>query len=238
MAQSSHLSNHLLASLGADELAALLPHLEAVDLPQETVFFERGDAIKAVYFPHDALISLVVDIAAGGMIEAALIGRDGVAGGSAAFGSRISLNRAIVQVAGSASVLDVNVFCDLADRNAVFRAKIGRHEQFVLAQAQQSAACNAAHPLEARLSRWLLRCRDLLLSDDIPLTHEFLGEMLGVQRTSVSIVTNALQRAGLMRYRRGHIRVLDLESLRDSSCECYDTLKSHSDRLLGSSTEN
>jgi hypothetical protein len=107
MDQSSHLSNHLLASLGADELAALLPHLKAVELPQETVFFESGDAIKAVYFPHNALISLVVDLACGGMIEAAMIGRDGVAGGSAAFGSKISLNRAIVQVAGSASVLDV-----------------------------------------------------------------------------------------------------------------------------------
>jgi CRP-like cAMP-binding protein len=94
-----------------------------------------------------------------------------------------------------------------------------------------------AHMLEARLSRLLLRCRDLLLSDDIPLTHEFLGGMLGVQRTSVSIVANTLQQVGLIRYRRGHIRVLDVESLRDSSCGCYQTLKSHSDRLLGSSTE-
>ena len=237
MAQSPHASNHLLASLGAEELAALLPHLKAVELPQETVFFESGDVVKSVYFPHNALVSLVVDLTAGGMIEAAMVGRDGVAGGSAAFGSRISLNRAVVQVAGSASVLDVDVFCDLVDRNVVFRAKLARHDQFVLAQAQQSAACNAAHPLEARLSRWLLRCRDLLLSDDIPLTHEFLGEMLGVQRTSVTIVANTLQRAGLIRYRRGHIRVLDLESLRDTSCECYQTLKSHSDRVLGSSTE-
>jgi CRP-like cAMP-binding protein len=237
MAQSPHVSNHLLASLDVDELEALLPHLKAVELPQETVFFESGDAIKAVYFPHNALISLVVELASGEIIEAAMIGRDGVAGGSAAFGCKISVNRAIVQVAGSASVLDVDVFCDLADRNAVFRAKLARHEQFVLAQAQQSAACNATHTLEARLSRWLLRCRDLLLSDDIPLTHEFLGEMLGVQRSSVTIVANTLQRAGLIRYRRGHIRVLDLESLQDSSCECYQTLKSHSDRLLGSSTE-
>jgi CRP-like cAMP-binding protein len=237
MAQFPHASNHLLASLDADELAGLLPHLKTVELPQETVFFESGDAIKTVYFPHNALISLVVDLACGGMIEAAMIGGDGVAGGSAAFGSKISLNRAIVQVGGSASVLDVEVFCDFADRNAAFRAKLARHEQFVLAQAQQSAACNAAHPLEARLSRWLLRCRDLLLSNDIPLTHEFLGEMLGVQRTSVTIVANTLQRAGLIRYRRGHIRVLDLESVRDTSCECYETLKSHSDRLLGSATE-
>jgi CRP-like cAMP-binding protein len=179
MDQSSHLSNYLLASLGADELAALLAHLKAVELPQETVFFESGDAVKSVYFPHNALVSLVVDLTAGGMIEAAMIGRDGVVVGSAAFGSKISLNRAVVQIAGSASVLDVDVFCDLADRNAVFRGRLARHEQFVPAQAQQSAACNAAHPLEARLSRWLLRCRDLLLSDDIRLTHEFLGEMLG-----------------------------------------------------------
>jgi hypothetical protein len=134
MAQSPHASNHLLASIGAGERAALLPHLKAVELPQETVFFESGDAVKSIYFPHNALVSLVVDLTAGGMIEAAMIGRDGVAGGSAAFGSKISLNRAVVQVADSASVLDVDVFCDLVDRNVVFRANLARHEQFVLAQ--------------------------------------------------------------------------------------------------------
>jgi CRP-like cAMP-binding protein len=102
-----------------------------------------------------------------------------------------------------------------------------------LAQAQQSAACNATHTLEERLSRWLLRCRDLLDSDEIPLTQEFLAEMLGVRRTSVTLVASALQRSGLIQYRRGHIRLLDLEGLRESACECYATIKAHAGRLLG-----
>src|SRR5260370_1453782 len=102
-----------------------------------------------------------------------------------------------------------------------------------LAQSQQSAACNAIHTIEARLSRWLLRCRDLVGSEELPLTQEFVAQMLGVRRTSVSIVANTLQQAGLIKYKRGHIRVLDLEGLRESACECYWTVKSLSDRLIG-----
>jgi Crp-like helix-turn-helix protein len=122
------------------------------------------------------------------MIESAMIGR---VGGSAAFDNQVSLNRVIVQVTGAASALNVDRFRELAQRSESFRAKLARHEHFVLAQAQQSAACNATHTLEERLCRWLLRCRDLLDSDDIPLTGEFLAEMLGVRRTSVTLVATA-----------------------------------------------
>jgi CRP-like cAMP-binding protein len=233
MSQSVHSSNFLLASLRSEKMATLLPHLKVIDLPQETVLYEQGDTIKAVYFPHRGLISLVVDLASGDMIEAAMIGRDSLAVGSSAFDNQISLNRAVVQVAGVASVLDVGHFQELAEGSDTFRAKLARHEQFILAQAQQSAACNAAHTLEARLSRWLLRCHDLLGSDDIALTQEFLAEMLGVRRTSVSIVANTLQKAGLIRYRRGHIKVIDLDALKDSACECYTTIRAHAERLLG-----
>jgi CRP-like cAMP-binding protein len=224
--------NEILASLPPADLAAIHPYLAVVDLPQETVLFERGDIIKAVYFPHDGMISLVVDLASGEMVEAAMVGRDGVAGGSSALNSQISLNRAVVQIAGQASVLDVERFLELVEQSASARAKIMRHEQFVLVQAQQSAACNATHSVEARLSRWLLRCRDVLRSDNIPLTQEFLAEMLAVRRTSVSIVAHTLQQAGFIRYRRGHIRVLDVDGLLESTCECYATIKSYADRLL------
>jgi CRP-like cAMP-binding protein len=237
MAQSPHSSNQLLASLRPEKMAALLPHLKIVELPQETVLYESGDPIKAVYFPHDGIVSLVIDLATGEMIEVAMVGRDSVVGSSARFDDQLSLTRVVVQVAGSASVLDVEQFRALAGQSDTFRAKLARHEQFILAQAQQAAACNASHALEARLSRWLLRCRDLLHSDDIELTQEFLAEMLGARRTSVSIVANTLQQAGLIRYRRGHIRIVDLEALKDSACECYQTLKSQSDRLLGSAVE-
>jgi CRP-like cAMP-binding protein len=122
----------------------------------------------------------------------------------------------------------------LRNRANHFRAKLARHEQFLLAQAQQSAACNATHTLEERLSRWLLRCHDLLDSDDIPFTQEFLAEMLGVRRTSVTFVASALQK--LIQHRRGHIRLLDLENLKECACECYGTVKAHADRLLGATS--
>jgi CRP-like cAMP-binding protein len=233
MPQSPHSTNLLLASLPPENMAALVPHLRVVPLPQETVLFEAGDTIKAVYFPHTGIVSIVVDLASGETIETAMIGRDSLVGGSAALDDEIALNRAVVQVAGVASVVEVGTFRGLAQQSHTFHATLARHRQFILAQAQQSAACNAAHTLEARLSRWLLRCRDLLGSDDVPLTQEFLAEMLGARRTSVTLVASALKQAGFIQYRRGHIRVIDLEGLRDSACECYETNKAQGKRLIG-----
>jgi CRP-like cAMP-binding protein len=233
MPQSPHSTNLLLASLPPEHMAALVPHLRVVQLPQETVLFEAGDSIKAIYFPHTGIVSIVVDLGSGETIETAMIGRDSLVGGSAALDDDIALNRAVVQVAGVASVVEVGTFRGLAQQSHTFQATLARHRQFILAQAQQSAACNAAHTLEARLSRWLLRCRDLLGSDDIHLTQEFLAEMLGARRTSVTLVAHALKQAGFIRYRRGHIRVIEVEGLRESSCECYETNKAQGSRLIG-----
>jgi CRP-like cAMP-binding protein len=234
MAPHHRTANHFLASLAADDRSALLPHLKAFDLPQETVLYETGDTISAIYFPLAGVVSLVVDLASGDMVEAAMIGQNGLVGGSAALNGNISMNRAVVQVAGSASVVDVDVIQELVERSATFRSRVALHEQFVMAQAQQSAACNASHALEARLASWLLRCRNMLESEDIALTQDFLGEMLGVRRTSVSLVAHMLQQAGLIHYRRGHIRVLNVEGLQEAACECYATIKAHGERLLGS----
>jgi CRP-like cAMP-binding protein len=214
-----------------------VPHLRVVRLPQETVLFKAGDTIKAIYFLHTGIVSLVVDLASGEMIETAIIGRDSLVGGSAAIDDDIALNRAVVQVSAVASVVDVGAFRGLAEQSHTFHATMARHRQFILAQAQQSAACNAAHTLEARLSRWLLRCHDLLGSD-IPLTQEFLAEMLGVRRTSVTLVASTLQRAGFIQYRRGHIRVVDVEGLQESACECYETIKAQGKRLLKNPAES
>ncbi len=191
MTELTHSANHLLASLDGYKIATLQPYLKILELPVETVLFETGDTIKTVYFPLSGVFSMVVDLATGEMIESAMVGRDSLVGGSAAFDNQASLNRVVVQVAGAASALNVDRFRELAQQSESFRAKLARHEHFLLAQAQQSAACNATHPLEERLSRWLLRCRDLLDSDDIPLTQEFLAEMLGVRRTSVTLVAGA-----------------------------------------------
>ena len=232
MSQTLHLANQMLATLTQADRDALLPHLKVVELPQELVLFDAGDTVKAIYFPHVGIVSLVVDLTSGDMIEAAMIGRDGVVGGSAALNGDMSLNKAVVQLTGRASIAEVDRVRSLAESSVIFRTALMRHEQFVMAQAQQSAACNATHAVEARIARWLLRCRDLAGSDDIALTQEFLAEMMGVRRTSVSLVANTLQQAGLIKYRRGHIRVLDVEGLQDAACECYETVKAHAGRLL------
>jgi CRP-like cAMP-binding protein len=235
MPQTNHSANQVLASLSPADLSFLQPHLRFVDLPQETVLFEAGGTVNRVYFPHGGIVSLVVELTTGDMIEAAMIGREGVVGGLAALDHSISISRAIVQVAGAGSAAEVEAVRRLADQSAAFRTILIKHEQVLLAQSQQSAACNATHTLEARLSRWLLRCRDLLASDEIALTREFVAEMLGVRRTSVSVVANTLQQAGLIKYKRGHIRLLDLDGLQESACECYGTVKALSDRLIGPS---
>jgi CRP-like cAMP-binding protein len=237
MPQSSHFSNLLLASLPPEDRAALVPHLRVVQLPRETVLFAAGDTIEAIYFPHSGIVSIVVDLDSGEMIETAMVGRDSVVGGAAAVGDDIALNRAVVQVTAVASVVDVGTFRGLVQQSHAYHGLLARHRQFILAQAQQSAACNAAHGLEARLSRWLLRCHDLLGSDDIPLTQEFLANMLGARRTSVTLVAGTLQQAGLIRYRRGHIQVTNLEGLRESACECYESIKAQGKRLLESRTD-
>lgn len=235
MLMPPHPSNRLLASLSPPELSALQPHLKPVELAQETVLFEAGQDVDRIYFPHAGIVSLVVRLASGDVIEAAMIGRESLVGGSAALNSRTALTTAIVQIAGTASVLDADRVRVLAQDNSEFRTAIIRHEEMILAQAQQSAACNAVHTVEARLARWLLRCRDLTDSDDLPLTQEFLAQMLGVRRTSVSLVANTFQQAGFLRYRRGHIRILNVEELRECTCECYDTIRAHAERLLAPS---
>jgi CRP-like cAMP-binding protein len=229
---SARSPNHLLAALPSSDFESPRPHLKTIELVQETVLFEAGDAVERVYFPHSGIISLVVDLTGGETIEAAMVGRDSIAGASSALDGRVALNRGIVQLAGAASILDVQRLRKVAEASATFRTTLMRHEQVLFVQAQQSAACNASHAVEARLARWLLRSRDLSGSDTLDLTQEFLAQMLGVQRTSVSIVAHTLQKAGLITYSRGRIKITDLKGLRETACECYGTVKSHYDRLL------
>ena len=228
-----HTSNVFLASLAPADIESLHPHLKTVELPQGVVLFEVGAPIQQVYFPHSGIVSLVVELASGETIEAAMIGRESLVGASSGLNGQISVCKAIVQIAGAASALDSKRLRALSDSSATARAALFRHEQIILVQAQQSAACNATHTVEARLARWLLRCRDLQGSDDLLLTQEFIAEMMGVRRTSVSVVANTLQQAGLLRYSRGHIRILNLEGLQETACECYQTVKAPSERLLG-----
>jgi hypothetical protein len=161
-----------------------------------------------------------------------MVGRDGAFNAAAALDGKVSLNKGIVQMAGSAGTIEVSRLRRLANEHERFRSLLIRHEQVLFAQSQQSAACNASHSVEARMCRWLLYMRDLAGNDELMLTQEFLGQMLNVRRPSVSMVANPLQKAGVIKYSRGRIRVLDAKALQKRACECYGTVKAHYRRLL------
>ena len=169
------------------------------------------------------------------MIEAAMVGRESMVGGLSALDGEISPYKVIVQIAGSASMLDARRLRRLANASLSVRTALARHEELILVQALQSAACNATHSVEARLARWLLRCRDLQGNNDLHLTQEFLAQMMGVRRAGVSVAAKELQDADLITYSRGRIRIVDLKGLRTMACECYKTVRLNSERLLRAS---
>jgi CRP-like cAMP-binding protein len=225
--------NLLLASLSPGDLAALQPHLKLAHLEQDKILFEAGDIIDATYFPTSAVISIVVLLSSGQVVEAAMVGRDGVIGAAAALDGKMALSRAVIQLSGEAMVCSLAGLRGAAMQSQPLLSLLIRHEQTLYAQAQQSTACMAAHHVEARLCRWLLRSRDLSQSDTLLFTQEFLAEMLGVNRTSVTVVAHTLQQAGIIKYSRGKIRISNLEGLQDAACECYETVRSQYQGLLG-----
>jgi CRP-like cAMP-binding protein len=226
--------NLLLSRFSAADLKLLEPHLRATTFKQHHVLFEADEQIRHVYFPTGAVVSLVVSLSTGETVEAAMVGMDGVVGASAALDGKISLSRGIIQLAGDATVCDIDGLKSAALKSPDLLSLLIRHEQTVYAQAQQSAACFATHHVQARLCRWLLRARDLSGSDNLQFTQEYLGQMLGVRRTSVTVVAHTLQAAGLIKYARGKIQILDTDALEDSACECYATVNRHYGRLFGS----
>jgi CRP-like cAMP-binding protein len=227
------MKNLLLRLLSPADLKLLTPHLRSAHFEQQHVLFEAEEQIDHVYFPTSAVISLVITLSTGEIIEAAMVGIDGVVGASAALDGKISLSRGIIQLAGEIIVCDIDALKSVALQSPKLLALLVRHEQTVYAQAQQSAACFATHQVEARLCRWLLRARDLSASDHLPFTQEYLAEMLGVRRTSVTAVAHTLQAAGLIKYARGKIQIVNAEGLKDTACECYASVKAHYERLIG-----
>jgi CRP-like cAMP-binding protein len=230
-----HSRNHLLAALPLADFELLRPHLQTITLVQGAVLVAAGDRLTQVIFPHSGVISLIVSLSVGETVEVAMIGRDSVFGGAAALDGGISLTDAVVQQPGTASALDIERLRTVADQNIAFRTKLIRQEQALFAQAQQSAACNASHSVEARLARCLLRMHDLAAVEDLPLTQDLLAQMIGVKRNSVSLVAHILQAAGLIKYNRGHIKIVDIEGLKDISCECYAAVNDQHVRLLDES---
>src|SRR4051812_22651913 len=228
-----HTENLLLASLSESDLKLLLPHLKLMQVKQHQILFEPGSKILTTYFPLTAIVSLVVLLSGGQSVEAAMVGRDGVISATAALDGKLAVNRGVVQLAGNMLACDSNELKAAAKKSDTLTSLLLRHEQALFSQVQQSAACIANHVVEARLCRWLLRARDLADSDTLEFTQEYLGEMLGVRRTSVTVVAHTLQQAGFIKYARGKITLLNLEGLQDGACECYETVRSHYEELLG-----
>jgi len=224
--------NALVASFSASDAAALQPHLKRVRCESKQVLFESGDRISSVYFPLSCVISLVISLSSGEMIEAAMVGKDGVVGAAAALDGKKSLSRAIIQLPGEALACPVDALAGAAFQSRTMISLLVRHEQTLFAQAQQSTACMATHDVQARFARWLLRARDLAGTDNLPFTQEFLAEMLGVRRTSISPVAHTFQQAGIIRYARGKIQIVDVQALRDSACECYEAIRTSYAELL------
>jgi CRP-like cAMP-binding protein len=189
-------------------------------------------SVPRVYFPNSGVISCVVELPGGGAIETGMIGRDGQWGATQALDGKVSLNAVVVQVAGRAWALDADRLRALSDELPDFRSLLLRYDQFFTAQVQQTAACNAVHNLEPRLSKWLLRIYELA-GPDFAITQEFIAQMMGVRRTSVTGHAAELQKAGVISYTRGHVHVLDPDLLRARCCECPTELHTHFEKLFG-----
>ncbi|HET9159697.1 MAG TPA: Crp/Fnr family transcriptional regulator [Caulobacteraceae bacterium] len=224
--------NRLLAALTSEDFSLLAPHLSMTDLERGRLLYDPGDPLTSVYFPTDGVVSMLTLMESGEAIENATIGREGALGLQAATGSRESLSRAIVQVTGRAYKIAAAPVQELWRRSAPFRDIVERHQEAVHGHAIQSVACNALHSVEARFCRWLLACRERIDTDSVHLTQEFLADMLGVQRTTVTAVAQSMQNKGLIRYRRGMVDILDRQGLETVACECYGAVKRTYQRLF------
>ena len=230
MESEARSQNGLLRSLSADDFEALRPHLRTVPLPQSRVLLKVGDPITHVLLPHSGVISLFVELDQGDRIEVAMIGRDSVL--NLAQVDTVAITNAIVLVPGVASMLEIDRLRAAAEQRPALRAILARHGMALFVQAQQTAGCNAAHTVESRLARWLLRIRDLTGSDRFVLTQELIAEMIGARRNSVSIVAHSLQRSNYIRYSRGHIEIVDLDGLTRTACVCYAAVRTQYEGLL------
>jgi len=225
------LDNKLLASLPRADFDRLLPHLATVHLQQGAVLNEAGDEVDQIYFPHYGMLSLLTVLRDGKAIEIATVGREGVVGAMAGLGLYKSLVRVVVQMPMACSRIAAPHFRTAVAASEPLRNLCIRYNEVLLSQARVTAACNALHSIEARFCRWLLQSADRAASDTVALTQEFLAEMLGVRRTSVTEVASKVQSAGAITYSRGVIKILDRPALLRMSCECYETLVDQSARL-------
>jgi CRP-like cAMP-binding protein len=217
--------NLLLASISPSQLACFEPHLETVPLAQGALLHQQDQAAEFVYFPNGGVVTLLASTSGGGAIETGMIGREGVIGATSSFGTRPASTKAIVHVPGSAERIAYTAFHDILSRNYRVRELVSRYTELLLATAQQAAVCNALHEVVERLARVLLQVLDRIDSKLIPLTQQWLAEILGVRRTTINAAARALQHSGVIRYSRGRIVLLDRAGLEQAACECYRVVR-------------
>ncbi|MFZ5890273.1 MAG: Crp/Fnr family transcriptional regulator [Myxococcota bacterium] len=222
MTKQKESSNDILQQLNAADRAKVDVHLEPVPMAFKETLFEFNKPIKYVYFPTSGVASLVTDMREGGdIVETGTIGREGMVGIPAFLGASRAPGRAFVQVPGAALRMETKELLATVARIDALRQLLLLYTNALMSMVAQSAACNRAHAIEARMARWLLTTHDRVDGDEFPLTQEFIGQMLGVRRPAVNIAGRSLQAAELITYSRGKIRILDRPGLEEVSCECY-----------------
>jgi CRP-like cAMP-binding protein len=229
-----HSRNRLLAALPASELERLRPHLDPIDLPLKKVLITAGEPVLHAYFPASGLGSLIARLEDGSGVEVGMMGRDGMVGTAVVLHAETTTTDCIIQVAGSGWRIRAAALREAMGHSPALNLLLLRYVQAFHNQTTQTSACNARHNLPERLARWLLMTQDRVDGDELPLTQEFLSIMLAVRRSGVTVAAHTLQEAGLIRYRRSLITVLDRPGLEGAACACYAIMRQQFERMLGS----
>jgi CRP-like cAMP-binding protein len=232
MARDDPTTNGLLAALPEAVASQWLPQLEPVDLPLGKVLYESGNKLSYVYFPTTSIVSLLYVMEDGASAEIAVVGHEGIVGVSLFMGGNSTPSRAVVQSAGRGFRLKPDLLMREFNRAGPVLHLLLRYTQALITQMSQTAVCNRHHSLDRQLCRWLLLSLDRLSSNELVMTQELIANMLGVRREGVTEAAGHLHKAGLIRYQRGHITVLDRPRLEQRVCECYAVVKKEYDRLL------
>lgn len=230
-ATSSAGINRLLASLPTEDLDSLLPNLQPVTLRLSEVLYEPDELIRYVYFPTSGLISLLLILEDGNVCEIGRVGNEGLVGLPIFLRERRSHKRAFVQISGEALRIQAEVFRQSCQQGPLCSLLL-RYTQALMNHGSQLTACNNRHSIQQRLCRWLLMTQDRTQSDQFELTQEFLSQMLGTHRESITVVASALQKSGVIRYSRGKLTILDRQGLEAASCECYRAVTKAYERVF------
>jgi CRP-like cAMP-binding protein len=221
----NHIHNEILRELPRHEFETVFPKLELVRLQPRQVLHEAGDTLKSVYFCNTGLISILSVLSDGKTVEVGLVGREGLVGLPLIAGFRTSATRSVVQIEGTALRVDSDAFTVILRECPQMERKLQQFSQIMAMQATQIAACNRLHEVEERLARWLLMSADRVSTASLGLTQEVLGQMLGTRRSSVTVAAGVLQKAGLIAYTRGDVRIVQRTKLEQAACECYGLMR-------------